>query len=383
MVFNITRTSPVLFGVGSSMQTGVKLRALGCKKIICVTDKGVKESGVTDNIVKNMEEAGIKVIQYDGVVPDPPDYMMEECAAIAKNEQVDGVVGIGGGSSLDTAKGVNVLLGNPFPIARYHDHHLSLKPGKVLILIPTTAGTGSEVTAVSVVTDTKNNKKGAVIGPPCTATLAIVDPELTVGMPASVTASTGMDAFSHAAEALTSNSANAMSDILSEKAIALIFQNLKAAVRNGSDISARTNMSMAAMIAGIAFNDAIPHLGHAIGHALGAKLHIAHGIACALALPDAIEYVAEILPDKVKFIGTTMGLNLDGMPSQEFGKEVAKAIRYFARDVGIPTMKELKIKKESLDAVAQDTLKDDCAHFIPREITSEKVLEMLYNAYEL
>jgi len=382
MVSSITRTSPILFGVGSIEQIGVKVKELGCKKVICVTDSGIKNAGIADEVVKHLEAAGIGVVQFDRVPSDAPDYAIEEGAAIARNEQVDGVVGVGGGSVMDTAKSINVLLTNPSPITRYYGVNVPKNRGKVVVLVPTTSGTGSEVTSISVVTNSSNNKKSGVIGVNCMATLAIVDPALTVKLPASLTAGTGMDAFSHAAEALTSGLANPVSDILAEKAIVLISQYIPVAVENGSDIKARTNMSLASMIAGIAFNDALPHLGHAIAHTMGAYFHIHHGVTCALALPEVIEWVADAVPDKVRVIGKAMGLNIrDGISGQELGKEVADAIRALNGRIGIPTKKDLNLDKSSLDNVAADVLKDDTAAFIPKEVTVDTVKGMLHNAF--
>lgn len=382
MAYRISLTPLVFFGAGSSSQAGEKVKELGCEKVICITDKGVKESGIADKIVKYLREAGIKVILYDRTLPDPPDYIIEECAKIAKDEQVDGVVGVGGGSSLDTAKGVNVLLGNPLPITSYLDRSKKRLPGKTLVLIPTTAGTGSEVTSVSVITNTKINKKGGVSGTGCISTLSLVDPELTVGLPASVTAATGMDAFSHVAESLTSKLANPFADILAERAIMIIKRYLPLAVREGSNMTARTNMSLAAMLGGMTLKDAPTHIGHSIAHVLGSKLHISHGVGCAIALPEVIEYVADAVPEKVKLIGKAMGLDVDSLSAREMGREVPEAIRRLNKDVGIPTLRELKVEKASLEAIAAEVLDDDCAPFVPKETTAEKILELLHNAYK-
>lgn len=382
MMFNTSGTSPILFGVGAIAQVGAKVRELGCQKVILVTDKGIKGVGIADEVAKNLEVAGIKVVLYDEVPSDPPDDAMEACATVARNERVDGVVGLGGGSVLDTAKAVNVLLTNPSPISRYYGLNVPQEPGRVLVLIPTTSGTGSEVTNISVVTDTQNNRKVGVIGKNCMATLAIVDPALTLKLPRQLTAATGMDAFSHAAEALTSGLANPVSDALAERAILLTAQYLPIAVKDGSDLTARTNMSLASMIAGIAFKDGLPHLGHAVAHTLGAQFHIHHGVACALALPGVIEYAVDVVPDKVQVIGKAMGLKLkDGLSARETGKAVADAIRDLNTSIGIPAMKDLGVEESALDAVAPAVLKDDCANFVPREINRDLVATLLRNAY--
>lgn len=383
MVFNISSPPPVLFGAGASEQTGVKVKELGCKKVLCVHGKVIKQTGIADKIIANLTGAGIEVVPFAEVEPDPPEEIITRGAALAQEEQIDGIVGIGGGSALDTAKGINVLLGNPPPITRYYDKSIELKPGKVLVLLPTTAGTGSEANAVSVVTDTKNNKKGGVIGASCVASLAIVDPQFTAGLSPRMTAITGMDTFAHGVESMTSALNNPYADILDEKVITLVTRYLPAAVKNGADMTARSNLSLASLIAGMAFNDTILHLGHAIAHTMGAIFHIPHGVACAVALPEVIEYMVDLFPEKVKFVGAALGLDLAGKSIAETGRVVAGGIREFARILGLPGMKELNIERRSLQKVAAAALDDDCAHFLPRETTPEEILKMLEHAYDL
>mgnify|MGYP000872410384 CR=1 FL=1 len=384
MIYSFSKVSPVpvLFGDGASEQTGVKLKELGVTKVVLVTDQGVKS--IAEKIVDNIKKEGIKVVLYDKVLSDPPDYIIEECAALAKEENVDGVVGVGGGSSLDAAKLVNALLGNPSPITRYFDKSIALKPGKVLVLLPTTSGTGSEVTGHGVVTESKTQFKGGVGGPPCNATLAIVDPLLTVGMPPAVTAGTGMDALAHAAEAVTSRFANPVSETVAEKVIALVKRYLPRAVKNGNDLEARNKMSLAAMMGGIAFSDALPHLPHAVSHALIAVAPVPHGVGCALALPEVIEIQAEYMPEQMKVIGAALGLQLDDVSGSQIGKKVADAIRELNKEVGITkTLKDFGVKQSDLEEIVPRVLKDDCAFHVPEEIpvNEEMVLKILNNLY--
>jgi alcohol dehydrogenase len=251
MAFNINHMTPVLFGEGTSLQTGERLKALGCKKVLAVYDKGVKQAGITEKIIESIKEQGIEVAVFDGVKADPPDTMIDEGAEVGRKAGVDGVVGIGGGSTMDTAKTINLLLNNPGKVQDYMGTGKELKPGKNLILLPTTSGTGSEVTMFAVITDTADeNKKKGLAGPLVRANLAIVDPVLTAGMPPSITADTGMDAYAHAVEAIMGNNRNPMSDLLGEQAISLVMRYLPKAVKNGKDMEARTQMSYAAMLAG-------------------------------------------------------------------------------------------------------------------------------------
>ncbi len=383
MITSFSPTVPVLFGPGASLRTGLKAKQLDLKKVLCVYDRGIKEAGIAGKIVDNLEAAGLQVVIYDDVEIDPPDTNINRAAETVIAEKVDGIVAVGGGSTMDTAKGINVLLTNPPPISHYYEglgnEH---KIGKVMILLPTTAGTGSEVTPVCVVSDSATHSKKGVIGPGATATLAIVDPELLLGLSPELTATTGMDAFSHAVEALTSEGMTPLSDVLAEKAIELITQNLVNSVQNGSDLEARTNMSFASLIAGYAFSDALPHWGHAIAHTLGAKHHIPHGLGCALALPVAVEYVADAVPEKVRRVALAMGLLLpEGMPSAELGKTVSVAIRELGRELNIPGLNSFKIDFASLEQLSEGVLADDCAMFGPKRASARQVLSMLENAY--
>jgi alcohol dehydrogenase class IV len=384
MITSFSRTVPVLFGPGASLQTGLKVKELGAQKVLCVYDQGIKSAGIADKIIDNLKAAGLQVVIFDGVKADPPDTIINEAAVMANEEQVDGVVGVGGGSTMDTAKAINLLLTNPPPINLYYaSSGREHKPGKVAVLIPTTAGTGSEVTPISVVSDTATNSKKGVIGPATTATLAIVDPELLLGLPSQITASTGMDAFAHAAEALTSGGMNPMSDVLGEKAIYLITRNLNKAVKDGSDLAARTNLSFAALIAGFSFSDSLTHWGHAIAHTIGAIYHIPHGIGCALALPAVMEYVADAVPGKVRQVGLAMGLSLgENLSPAELGRAVAGAIRQLNREVGIPSLKDFKIEESSLEQLIGGVMTDDCFMFGPKRASAAEILGMLKKVYE-
>lgn len=382
MIHEIQGTPPILFGAGSSEKTGEKVKELGCKKVLCVFGKNVKKTGFADRIMDLIKEEGIDIVTYNEVVPDPPDDMIEKGAAFAKSEKVDGIIGIGGGSAMDTTKAINTLLGNPSPITRYLDKSIPLKPGIKMILIPTTAGTGSEVNAISVITDTANEKKGGVIGAPCVASVAIVDPKFTFGLPSEITAITGMDALAHGVEALTSAAANPVSDILAERTIELVYNNLPRAIEDPDDETARTNLSLAAMIAGIAFNSAPPQLGHAIAHTLGAFYHISHGTLCSVGTPEAVEFVADVMPDKIKTIGKAMDVDVESSSPAELGKVVADRIRKFARNIGLQPFSELSVNKDQFDRVAERVLEDDCAYFVPKKIDANQVREILDKAYE-
>jgi alcohol dehydrogenase len=382
MAFTITSKSEVLFGEGVSQQIGEKFAGFGCKRVFCVYDKGVKAAGLVDGIVAEIEKKDISVVHFDDVLPDPPDTLVNECGEFARKEGVDGVLGIGGGSSMDTAKAVNLLLGNPGVISQYFGQGTPHTPGKPLILVPTSAGTASEITALSIISDTKNKIKTGIAGPATSATLAVVDPLLTRGLPPHITAAAGMDAFAHALEAYTSVINNLMSDALAEKALELIITYLPRAVKDGTDMEARTQMSFACLIAGMSFNDAIPHFGHAFGHALGCCYHIPHGVGCALGQPGVVEIAADVMPEKIRKLGGFFGLVLDEtLFPAELGRQVSDAVLAFSREIGIPTLKELDIKDLDFEEIAQSLMTDICYSFLPKPMDKTAILDKIKEIY--
>jgi alcohol dehydrogenase len=384
MIFPFSSKVDVLFGEGASEQLGAKVKELGCTKVICIYDKGIQKAGLIDPLIDNMKAAGLDVIQFDGVLADPPDTMVNECAAIARNEKVDGVVGIGGGSSLDTAKSVNVLLSNPGNIEDYlGGPSTPHQPSKPLVLVPTTSGTGSEVTYIAVVTNTTRHSKDGLMGPASTASLAITDPALAKGMPPSITASTGMDTMAHAVEAYTSTQASIMSDFLAEKAIELTAKYLPMAVKNGDDMQARTQMSFASMLAGEAFNNAMIHIGHAFGAGLGAAHHVPHGIACAIGLSAVIDFVAELMHGKVRRVGELLGLELaPNLTPKEVGDKVSKRIRDFNKELGIPSLVDLGIKESDLENITKKTMADIGFMFLARKVEYDEALAIVKGLYD-
>lgn len=372
-----------LFGQGAAEQTGQQLAGLGCRKVFCLYDKGVKQAGIVDPIIANIKAAGIEVVEYDGVLADPPDTMVNECGEIGRQAQVDGIVGIGGGSTMDTAKAVNVLLSNPGKIQEYFmGGKLPSPESKPLILLPTTSGTASEVTYVSVITNTEKELKDGLNGPATTANLAIIDPLLTKGMPPAITASTGMDTLAHALEAYTAIQANPMSDILAEKAIELTIEYLPRAYKDGNDMEAREKMSFACMLAGEAFNNALVHFGHAFGQGFGAAHHIPHGIGCAIGQPAVIAIAAELTPQKVHNIAKLFGMDLSpDISDKELGEVVGKKVKEFGKQIGIPSMAELGIKESDLENIAKKTMDDGVFMMVPKKMSYEDVLSTIQSLY--
>ncbi len=372
----------VIFGPGSSKKIGEILKHFKAKNVRVIYDPRVKAGGIVDGIVDALKSAGLNIVEYGKVLANPPVESVEEAAELAINANTDVIVAIGGGSALDTAICVKVLLSNPSPITQYEGPFNKFKdPLKPLIAIPTTAGTGSEVTSMAIITDEANKRKFAVGGRDCYATVALADPELTVGLPPFFTASTGIDALTHAIEAYTCKVASPMTDILALKAIDLIYRNVAEATKNGKNIEARSNMLYGSLIAGAAFSNAMVALAHAIAHPLSAHCHIGHGVANACVLPYVVEFNAPACMTRTKEVGIAMGLPVKDMSEADAVKAVVEALKALNAEVGIPSLEGAGIPKDILPVIAADTMKEAPMMFNPKECTEAEVMEILQKAF--
>ncbi|MDR2357192.1 MAG: iron-containing alcohol dehydrogenase [Oscillospiraceae bacterium] len=375
--------NPILFGRGTHTRTGEELRRLGVTKALVVCDAGVKAAGILEKILGSIHAAGIGTVVYDGVQSDPPDWSCEEAAALGAGENVNGVVAVGGGSSLDTGKAAKILLTNPPPISRYFLAHEDVVPDESkmypIIVIPTTAGTGSEATPGGVVTDSSANEKHNV---PCMSNLGIVDPELTLGLPPGVTATTAVDALCHAAEAYTSNKPNAISDILTERAISLIGANLPRVFDDPGDLAAREGVHLAATLGGLGLMGPFCHIPHEIGLIIGMLFHIPHGAACGMTLPEGLEFVARALPERVATVTRLLGgIVPDGASPGQIGETARETVAGLYRKIGFPKLSDYCTRDE-LPAAASRIMNPYPFVHCPREVTGADVTELLTRAYD-
>jgi alcohol dehydrogenase len=384
MFQQFSHSASVIFGWGSVSVIGEKVRDLGCKKAMCIIDKGIEGTGIADKAVKSLKEAGIGTVLFSGVVSDPPIEVVDEGGDLAKKEGVDCLIGIGGGSSMDTAKAISILLTKP---GKAKDYILS-KPIYIdtktpVILVPTTAGTGSEVTSVAVISRPDVNAKWSVF---VNTTFAIVDPELTLTLPKSVTAYTGLDALSHAAEGMTSLMWGPHSDVFGEAAIRKISRYLATAYNEPDNKEARTEMMLAANFAGFAFSDPVTHIGHAVADALSGRFHTPHGYNCAVSLPTAMALVAPVMPEKMRVIANAFGTALSGKESgEELGWLVADKIRGIMRAIQLKSLKEMGFRREDVLSLFPDILANHLSDFCPVKITenvANKILADIYDDYQ-
>jgi alcohol dehydrogenase class IV len=335
----------VLFGIGASREIGKETKALGGTKVLIVTDSGVVNSGLVVSLRTNLEEAGLKVFLFDRVEPEPSASLVDESAQLIKQKGVDIVIGVGGGSSLDVAKGASLLASNPGNVLDYCGIDLVPKRGLPKILVPTTAGTGSEVTRIFVLTDKKDNMKKAVYSNYAISDLAIVDPMLTISMPSKVTADTGMDALVHAIETYVSMNATPFSELFASKAIELIAKYLPMAFAKSENIEARYQMSLASLLAGLAFASGGLGAVHALAYPLGTEYHLPHGRTNAIMLPHVMEFnlignrsryalIAEIMGEKEAIID--LKAKVAKAVEAVIGLLEDVQISYRLRDYGIP-----------------------------------------------
>lgn len=384
MITTFAQVCPVFFGEDASTGTGEKIRELfQAKKAFCICDKGISDCGIADKIQNSLEAAGIDVQLFDEVLPEAPDTMVDHAANIARNFDADLVVGIGGGSSLDAAKAITILLDNPGSIRNYFQSTgASYKSDTPLVLIPTASGTGSEVTKVSVVYDHVTNTKDSIVK---TASLAIVDPALTLGLPPFTTATTALDALAHATEAYTSRNANPMADALALEAIRLITSNVVAAYQDGSSLEARTNLSKGSVLAGIAFNDTDVHFGHAVAHEFGVQFHMPHGLACALTLPEVLSFAGDIIPQRSIDIAKAMGITV---PEHCTGPEAAALsvarLKELLSAMHIPSLKKQGITLEAAAACAENAYnKNPFIACAPRKIDIPELKTLIADIYNI
>lgn len=375
--------APVLFGKGTVEQAGEKVKALGVKKAMLVSDAGVAAAGITDRVERILTGAGIKVVVWAEAETDCPDTTVLAAAAIGRRENIDGVVGLGGGSVLDSAKAIAAVVANDdmvldeIPLYLTGQKQYERHPLPVME-IPTTSGTGSESTFVSVVTSSKLNCK---IGLPVNPDYGIVDSELTVTVPQDITAFTGMDALAHAMEALTEKKATAHSDLLAYEAIRIIHEYLPRAVKDGHDEEARDYMAYASNLAGISFNESGTHIGHSAAHAIGHTYHISHGICCSNMTPPVMRFAAKTYPEKIKRAGLIFGAEFTSDSPEEVGMAAAEAVRSFAASLGVKTFRELGITEEQLASLKGTINSDGLCHAYGGTVTEQDIEEMLRSAF--
>lgn len=382
--FHFNLPTSIEFGNGKVKNIGKRVKELGGNKALIITDKGLAKTGLLKTITQILDQEGINYIVYDEVSPNPKDVDCERAYQKFKDEYIDILIGIGGGSSMDTAKAIGILFTHEGELREYYGVNLLEREITPLICIPTTSGTGSEVTRGSVITDTLTKQKEAILDLKIAPKLALIDPELTLTLPKAITAATGMDALTHAIEAYTCKVAQPLSDALGLYAIELIAKYLPIAVENGHDLEARKNMLLGSLVAGIAFDNTDLGAVHAMAEPLGGLYNTPHGVANSIFLPHVFEFNIPSNPGKHAMIAIKLGVNPEGSTMEETAYEGVVLLRELANKIGIPCFRDLdNVNPEDFPFLAEGALKHLCTQANSRDLTKEDYLKLFQKTYEV
>lgn len=372
--------SVTLVGIGAHKEIPARITALGGKKPLLVTDKGITKVGITQQIVDLLKENGMDCVVYDETVPNPTDKNVHDGVKVYEKNGCDSLITLGGGSSHDCGKGIGLVVSNGGKIHDFEGIDKSTKPMPPYVAVNTTAGTASEMTRFCIITDTSRKVKMAIVDWRVTPGIALDDPTLMMGMPPALTAATGMDALTHAVEAYVSTIATPLTDACAEKAIKLIFTFLRRAVANGQDIEAREGMCYAQYLAGMAFNNASLGHVHAMAHQLGGYYDLPHGECNAILLPHVEQFNLIACVERFAEMAEWMGEDTSGMSKRDAAERCLHAIRVLSADVGIPAnLTELgkrygkDVQKKDIATMADNAQKDACGLTNPRCPTDDDV----------
>ena len=363
-------------GFGAIQEIVGEIPSRGFHKIFVASDPDLVKFGVTAKVTSLLEKAEIPYEIYSDIKPNPTIQNVQHGVEAFRASGADAIVAIGGGSSMDTSKAIGIIIANPeFEDVRSLEGVAPTKnPCVPIIAVPTTAGTAAEVTINYVITDVEKQRKFVCVDPHDMPIVAVVDPDMMSSMPKGLTASTGMDALTHAIEGYTTKAAWEMTDMFHIEAIRLISESLRDAVANKPE--GREKMALAQYIAGMGFSNVGLGIDHSMAHTLSAHYDTPHGVACAMLLPISMEFNRDYTGTKYREIARAMGVEgVDSMSQEEYRDAAIDAVKKLSKDVGIPEKNE-RIREEDLEQLATDALNDACYPGNPREATREQVIEM-------
>ena len=367
-----------ILGQGALAEGLTQIAQLGFKKAFLVTDAPLVQMGMAQQVADRLAEKGIEYVIFDGVKPNPTVGNVNAGLEQLNKAQADFIISLGGGSVHDCAKGIALVASNGGKIVDYEGLNQSKKPQMTLIAINTTAGTASEMTRFTIITDESRHVKMAIVDSNVTPFLSINDSELMEGMPAGLTAATGMDALTHAVEAYVSTIASPITDACALKAIALVARYLPTAVREPNNKEAREQMAYAQFLAGMAFNNASLGYVHAMAHQLGGFYDLPHGVCNALLLPHVEAFNMSVASERLNEVGQVLGANNSDLKDLD----VIAAIKKLADIVGIPkSLEELGVKREDFDTLADNALKDVCGLTNPVQASHAEIVGIFENAF--
>ncbi|MGW5431558.1 iron-containing alcohol dehydrogenase [Streptomyces sp. NPDC004059] len=359
----------VVFGPGSLTELGHCALRLGGRRPFLVTDAGLMEAGWVDEAVGHLRRAGLRPVVWCEVTPNPKDHEVQAGFERYAASGCDVIVGVGGGSVIDAAKGVAILSSNGGHILDYEGVDQVVQPIPPTVMVPSTSGTGADVSQFAVITDTTEHVKITIVSRTLVPEISVIDPRLLTTMPDWLNAATGLDALTHAIEAFVSRAHNPLTDNHALHAVELITANLVRTQVDPRDFGARLAMAQAALEAGMAFTNAILGATHAMSHQVGGLLDAPHGVVNGVLLPHVIRFNAEAWPERFVALGAAAGLPVSGVPAQEVAEQLADLVRALADDVGVPKgLASLGVAERDVPVLARTTLKDACMATNPRDV---------------
>lgn len=371
----------IIFGPGALAEAGYCALRLGARRPMVVTDEGIVDVGWAAALEKHLHEAGLAPTVVSGVTPNPKEHEIAAAYATYAAEGCDVVVAIGGGSAMDAAKGVAILAGNGGEILDYGG--VDQVQGRIppMLMIPTTSGTGADVSQFCIVTDTTRHVKVTIMGRALVPDISITDPRLLVTMPEWLNAATGLDALTHGIEAFVSRAHNPLADVHALSAIGLVDQHLMRTVDAPTDDTSRVGMAQASLNAGLAFSNAILGATHAMSHQVGGLLDAPHGVINGILLPHVIRYNAKSSPDRFLEIAARFGISAPGEPGEEAAERLAERVRALADAVGVPkSLSALGLTESDIELLSRNSLEDACITTNPRHSDAADIARIFREA---
>lgn len=367
----------VVFGPHSLGEAGYAAIRLGARRPFVVSDPGIVEAGWVDELLPALRAVSLAPVLWTDVTPNPKDHEIHRAFERYQETECDVIIAIGGGSCIDAAKGVAVLSGNGGDIRRYAGIDQATAPIPPMLMIPSTSGTGADVSQFCIATDTERHVKLTIMGRALVPDVSITDPRLLTTMPESLNAATGLDALTHGIESYVSLAHNPLADAHAITAVGLVCRNLRSTIESPTQLDGRCEMAQASLQAGLAFTNAILGATHAMSHQVGGLLDAPHGVVNGVLLPHVIRFNARATPERFVGLARSAGLDVDGVPGDEAADRLAAHVRTLADDVGVPRgLRELGVCEDNLDTLAGTTLEDACLTTNPRPASRDQVREL-------
>ncbi len=372
--FSFEMPTKIEYGQGSVARLPEILKELGVKKPLFITGSGSTRKVLLPKATQHLDAVGMEYAVFDKIEANPKDYNVEEAAKFAIENGTDGIVALGGGSPIDAAKAASAIISYGGSLKDYYGRWKVKGPVQPFIVIPTTAGSGSEVTFSSVITDTNETFKKTVKSQYFGPKVALLDPDMLVSLPASITAATGIDALTHAIEAYSCTESEPVSDACALYAIELIAENIREAVFNPSNMDARSAMLIGSTLAGIAFSHSDVASVHCMAEAMGSLYDAAHGVCNAILLPYVMEYSLDHAVDVYSRIGRVMGST--ATDDRQAAKDAVEIVKQMVKDIKLPTLKDIGIKAEDIDRLAEMSEENGSTPSNPRPMTKKEYVEL-------